>query len=256
MDLGLDNKSVLVTGGSRGIGYASADLFLAEGCSVTIVGRNPETVDAAVASLASKHAGRIEGIAADLSEPAGREQLSDRLSTIDILVNNAGAIPGGSPETVPDDVWRRAWELKVYGYLNAARIALPAMMARGSGVIVNVIGLAGIAPSYDYICGSMANAALIAFTKAAGGRATSRGARVVGINPGPTQTDRLLNLYKARAQERLGDPERWRELLTDLPFGRAALAEEMADLIVFLASRRASYLSGIVIDADGGRLYA
>lgn len=256
MDLGLQGKTVLVTGGSRGIGLASADGFVAEGCRVTIVGRDAGSVRRAADTLASRHGRPVESAVADLSAPHGMQALAPRLASVDIVVNNAGAIPGGGLESVDDATWRQAWELKVYGYLNTARQALPAMMQRGSGVIVNVIGIAGADPRYDYVCGSMANAALATFTRAAGAHSTQRGVRVVGLHPGATQTDRLVALYQARAKERFGDPERWKEMLAHLPFGRAAYPEEMADLVVFLASRRASYLSGVVVDADGGGMYA
>lgn len=256
MDLRIKGKSVLVTGGSRGIGLACAELFLEEGCFVTIVGHDERSVASATDKLAVKAAGRIDGLAVDLGTERGTARLVERLATVDIVVNNAGAIPGGGLDNVDDASWRKAWDLKVYGYINALRQALPAMMSRGHGVVVNVIGIAGAAPRYDYLCGSVANAALIAFTKAVGGQSSTRGVRVVGVNPGPTQTERLMTLYRARAQERFGDAERWRETLTHLPFGRPSQPEEMADLVVYLASERASYLSGVVIDADGGGMYA
>ncbi|KSV84155.1 short-chain dehydrogenase/reductase [Sinorhizobium sp. GL28] len=255
MDLGLNGKTVLVTGGSRGIGLAAARLFRAEGAAVTIVGRDPKSADTALKSLKAGDGPSADACVADLATVKGRALIADKLATTDILVNNAGAIPGGGLDRVTDDVWRQSWDLKVYGYIDLIREVLPIMTARGNGVIVNVIGIAGAEPRYDYICGSVANAALIAFTKATGAHTARKGVRLVGINPGPTQTDRLLDLYKARAEERFGDRERWRELLGHLPFGRAALPEEMADLVVYLASARASYISGTVIDADGGAMY-
>lgn len=130
------------------------------------------------------------------------------------------------------------------------------MTARKDGVIVNVIGFAGAAPKYDYLCGSTANAALIAFTRAVGAHSAMQGVRVLGVNPGPTKTERLAKLYRERAAAKFGDAERWGELVSHLPFGRPALPEEMADLVVYLASARASYLSGVVVDADGGGMYA
>ncbi|MBV7518988.1 short-chain dehydrogenase/reductase [Ensifer sp. ENS12] len=255
MDLGLNGKSVLVTGGSRGIGLAAARLFRTEGSAVTIVGRDPTSVDTALNSLEAGEGLSANACVADLATAEGRSLIAGRLATTDILVNNAGAIPGGGLDRVTGDIWRQSWDLKVYGYIDLIREVLPIMMARGDGVIINVIGIAGADPRYDYLCGSVANAALIAFTKATGAHTARKGVRMIGINPGPTQTDRLLELYRARAEETFGDRERWPELLGHLPFGRAALPEEIADLVVYLASTRASYISGTVIDADGGAMY-
>lgn len=252
MKLNLEGKSVFVTGGSRGIGYACCKLFAEEGCDVTLVGSNPASVEAAVSRLAGETGRKVAGVSADLSVRGAIETLSQHLRRADIVVNNAGAIPGGGLESVDDARWRASWELKLYGYIEATRAALPAMLERGSGVIVNVIGIAGVQPAYNYLSGSTANAALIAFTRAVGSHATRKGVRVVGVNPGPTETDRLVKLFEARAAEQFGDAARWRELLANMPFGRVALPGEVADLVVFLASSRASYISGTVIDIDGG----
>lgn len=254
MELELKGKRVLVTGGSRGIGLASAIECAREGAEVTIVGSRAETVENARDHLHTLGL-QAEGLVAKLDAPSALESLSEHLERSDILINNAGAIPGGGLE-LDENVWRRAWDLKVHGYINATRYALAAMTQRRTGVIVNVVGIAGAAPRYDYLCGSVGNAALIAFTQAVGAHSAKHGVRVLGLNPGPTQTDRVETLYRARAQQTFGDASRWRELLSDLPFGRLIEAREIADLVVFLASARASYLSGVVIDADGGARYA
>lgn len=255
MDLKLGGKKVLVTGGSRGIGFSCAELFAEEGCHVTVVGSNEKSVSHAALRLRATYGSTIDAICVDLGSPDGVQKIAEQLKESDVVVNNAGAIPGGGLESVDDPTWRAAWDLKVFGYINAAREALPAMIGRGHGVIVNVIGIAGANPRYDYLCGSMANSALTSFTRAAGAYAARKGVRVVGINPGPTETDRLVSLYKSRAVQRFGDESRWQEMLGHLPFGRATKPEEIADLVVFLASQRASYLSGVVIDADGGAMY-
>jgi len=148
-----------------------------------------------------------------------------------------------------------AWDLKVFGYINMTREVIPAMLARKSGVIVNVIGLAAVKPSYDYICGAAGNAALNAFTKGVGSGSTNKGVRVIGVNPTATRTDRIITLSKARAKATLGDESRWEEMMTNLPFGRICEPEEVADVVVFCASERASYLSGTMIDIDAGHLY-
>ena len=255
MNLELSGKRVLITGGSRGIGFSCAHAFLREGCSVQLVATSAANLDKAVSTLRGEGLEQVSGIVADLSRPEGVESVRPLAAGVDILVNNAGAIPGGGLDLVDAKRWRDSWELKVFGYVDLTRMTLLPMMERGRGVIVNVVGIAGAAPRYDYLCGSTANAGLIAFTKAAGAHSSRKGVRVVGVNPGPTETDRLVQLYRTRAQASLGDPERWRELLADLPFGRPARAEEMADIVVYLASARASYLSGVVIDADGGAMY-
>ncbi len=255
MELELRGKRVVITGGSRGIGLACAVGFAREGCSVDLVATSEEALGRAVETLRAAGHTQVTAHRRDLSTPDAAESLRELVSSADILVNNAGAIPGGGLQQIDAARWRQAWDLKVMGYVDLTRIALDAMMGRGHGVIVNVIGIAGAAPRHDYICGSTGNAGLIAFTKAAGAYSTQKGVRVLGLNPGPTETDRLVNLYKSRAETTLGDSSRWPELLSNLPFGRPALADEMADVVVYLASARASYLSGLVVDADGGAMY-
>jgi 3-oxoacyl-[acyl-carrier protein] reductase len=133
---------------------------------------------------------------------------------------------------------------------------LPLMQARGTGVIVNIIGMAGAAPRAEYICGSTANAALIAFTQAVGAASPQQGVRVFGINPSPTRSDRIEGVLRAQAASRLGDADRWLELTRKLPFGRMTEPQEIADLAVFGCSPRCGYLSGSVLNIDGGQMFA
>jgi len=255
MELGLKGKQVLITGGSKGIGLACARAFATEGCDLHLVARGREELEAARAEITGVTAVAVSPHVIDLSRPGAAAAVAAACGPVDVLVNNAGAIPGGSIETVDEALWRAAWDLKVFGYINMTRAFLPAMLERHSGVIVNVIGLAGAKPSYDYICGAAGNAALMAFTRGIGAGTTRHGVRVLGVNPSATQTDRTIGLYKARAQVAYGDASRWEEMLADLPFGRQAEPDEVAALVVFGASERASYLSGTVIDIDGGTLY-
>lgn len=255
MDMGLSGKSVLITGASKGIGLACAKAFAAEGCEIHLASRDAGRLEEAKKAVQAAGASKVTVHVSDLSKRGAAEALAAACGRIDVLVNNAGAIPGGSVTAVDEARWRDAWDLKVFGYINMTRQVLPAMEARGDGAIVNVIGLAGAKPSYDYICGAAGNAALMAFTRGVGAGATNKGVRVVGVNPTATRTDRIVTLNKARAKTTFGDESRWEEMMTNLPFGRICEPEEVADLVVYCASAKASYLSGTVIDIDGGQLY-
>lgn len=256
MDLGLGGKHVVVTGGSRGIGRGIAASFLAEGARVTLVARDPAALHAAREKLVSGGApsDAIGILVADLSSDAGRAHCAAACATPDILVNNAGAIRGGNLAALGMDDWRSGWELKVFGYIHMCKLVLPAMRARGSGAIINIIGMGGRAVRPTYICGAAGNAALIGFTNALGAENTRDGVRVFGINPSPTLTDRMERLYRDRAASELGSEERWQELVaaSPFPFGRPAAPSEIGDLAVMLASGRVAYLSGTVVDVDGG----
>lgn len=225
-----------------------------EGAHVSVVGRDDLRIGDVVRELTLDHPGEITGVVAELSTEKGRDELADAISQAAVLVNNAGAIPGRGLDLPDASEWRQAWELKVYGYIELTKIALRHIKQLQAGVVVNVIGAAGVAPRDDYIFGAIADASLIAVTKAAGAESIKSG--VVGINPGPTETDRLRSLYMSLAKDRFGDEGRWHEMLGYLPFGRPALVKEMADLVVYLSSARASYLSGVVVDADGGARYS
>lgn len=251
----LQGKRVLITGGSKGIGLACAEAFAAEGCDIVLSARDAGTLAAAAQSVRAKHPVRVETMPADLSREEERERLYAAFPEVDILINNAGAIPAGRLQDIPIARWKAAWDLKVFGYIHMCQLYLPAMEARRSGVIVNIIGMAGRAPRAGYIAGGAGNAALIAFTAAIGAAAGQNGVRVVGINPAVTRTERMVTQARSHAKLKFGDEERWAETLTGLPFGRPIEPSEIADLAVFLASPRAAYVNGTVVDVDGGGMY-
>jgi len=250
MDLGLSGKKVLITGGSKGIGFSCGKVFLQEGCSIILVARSAEALAQAQAELGGQ--ARVQIVAADLSKGAQRERVHALHPDVDILVNNAGAIPAGGLLDLTMERWEEAWALKVLGYIHLTKLYLGAMKARGDGIIVNIIGGAGRSPRYDYICGGTGNAALMAFTSAAGGRSVDWGVRCFGINPAQTRTERHITLSKTRAKEKFGDENRWEELMSSLPLGRLIEPEEIANTAAFLASSACGYVSGTVVDVDGG----
>ena len=258
MDLELSGKHVVVTGGSKGIGLATAAHFMQEGASVTLVSRSQEGLDQALETLSANGSPNADSFVADLGTDAGRIALFDAHGDADILVNNAGAIKGGSLSDLEMEDWRTGWELKVFGYIHLCKLFTPSMTARGAGTIINIIGMGGRAVRPNYIIGAAGNAALIGFTNALGAETPKSNVRVFGINPSPTLTDRMKSLFQTRAANELGDAGRWEELLDpDLfPFGRPKAPEEVAALAVMLASPRVHYLSGTVVDMDGGGQWA
>ena len=252
MDLKLQGRSAVITGGSKGIGFAIGRWFASEGCGVSLVARSAEELQRAAAAIAGEHKVEVQTFALDLSQPEAREQLVAARGDADILVNNAGAIPGGNLEEIDDATWRAAWDLKVFGYVNLSRAFYARMKAKQRGVILNIIGAAGERLDAAYIAGSTGNAALMAFTRALGAASVKDGIRVLGINPGPVETERLERLTRKRAADTLGDPDRWRELLSKFPFARGANVDEIAATAVFLASDLSAYTSGTIVTIDGG----
>src|SRR5277367_367826 len=252
MDLNLRGRTALITGASKGIGLASAEALAEEGVNVILVSRTQADLDAARDSIAARWNVRVEVHAFDLSDSRNIDRLSELHPDIDILVNNAGAIPGGTLQEIDEPRWRQAWDLKVYGYINMCRRFYALMQQRGHGVIINVLGMAGERMDVGYIAGSTGNAGLMAFTKALGGAASSDNLRVVGINPGAIATDRLVTMMKKRAQDQLGDANRWQDLMKPLPFARAGNPEEIGWMVAFLASDKSAYTTGTIITIDGG----
>jgi NAD(P)-dependent dehydrogenase (short-subunit alcohol dehydrogenase family) len=251
MDLRLAGRTAVITGGSRGIGLATAMRLAAEGCHIRLVARSPERLRDAAAQVLAAGAPSCEHLALDLSAPTAPGAIVEAFPEVDLLVNNAGEIPGGSLFDVPEEKWRRSWDVKVFGYMALVKAYYP-QLSRVQGVVVNIIGLAGEMLDAEYIAGSVGNAALIAFTKAFGGVSVSDGVRVVGINPGPVLTDRSINLLKARAVRRGGDESGWQALAANYPMSRMATPEEIADAVAFLASPLSAYTSGCVLNIDAG----
>jgi 3-oxoacyl-[acyl-carrier protein] reductase len=250
MNLELDGKSVIVTGGSKGIGRAIALGMLAEGANVLACARGAEAL-ATLAADAPKSGGRLETCVADMTDATAIDGVAARccktFGRIDILVNNAGSARTGEFLELDDQAWLDDWRLKFFGYVRMARTVMR-LMERG-GVILNIIGAAALNPRRTYMIGGAANAALNHFTKALADEGGRRGVRVVGVNPGPIMTERLLKMRAGLIGDNPGASDAFSRMT---PLGRVGTPEEVADLTMFLASRRAAFIHGANITIDGG----
>ena len=257
MDLGLRDKTAVISGGSAGIGLACAMAMAAEGCRIVLVARNAQRLEAAAAEVRKRSGREVHAIAADLSSLEGVEAMIDTahalLGRIDILVNNAGSIRAGAFLEIPDEQWLEDWNLKLLGYIRAARGVFPLMQKQGGGRIVNVIGSAARQVIPNYLVGGAANAALINFTKGLSDLGAKHGIFVKAASPGAVQTERWENRMKleAKAEGRSYDDVR-AERIASYPLGRIVTPEECADLVCFLASSRSDMLNGVTITIDGG----
>ena len=255
MDLQLQGKHVLITGGSRGIGLACAREFLREGCKVSLIGRDEKRLQEALAGLAVE-ARRSAGFPADLRDPAAAVRAVDaaeaQLGAIDVLVNSAGAAKRTSFAELEAQAWRDARDSKFFTYVHATDPVVKRMGARGTGAIVNVIGMGGKVATPTHLPGGAANAALMLVTAGLAAAWGPRGVRVNAVNPTLTFTDRLAEGLAADARQRNTTAEEaLRQAQQKMPLGRLAQPEEVAAAVVFLASPRASYISGAILSVDG-----
>ena len=253
MDLGLEGRCALVTGGSMGIGKAAALELAAEGCRVAIAARGREALDAAAAEIGR---GTL-ALQADCTRPEEIQRMvaevHGRFGRIDILVNSIGAARSGQFLELSDQDWRESLELKLFGIVRSCREVVPHMQRSRWGRIVNVIGHRGRQPETQAIPAGVANAGLINFTKALADEFVRDGILVNGVSPCPMDTRRLDYMVKAKAAMMGITEEAAREaFLHDIPIGRFARPEEIAPLIAFLASARNTYISGTTIAIDGG----
>lgn len=257
MDLELKGKTALVTGASRGIGLAIARGLAAEGARVAMVARSGAGLGEAADAIARQAGVETLAIAGDLSRLEEVERVArtahERWGRLDILVNNAGAIRGGGFLAIPDAQWAGDWELKLLGYIRMCRAVFPIMTAQGGGRIVNVVGAAARNPMPGYLVGGAANAALVNFTKGLADLGAASGILVTAVSPAATRTERWDQLMVQQAQGSGRSVEDVRaEAERAYPLGRIARPEDIADLVCFLASARASFVTGICITVDGG----
>lgn len=254
MDLGLAGRHVLVTGASRGIGFACVQAFLAEGAKVTMLSRDDTALRAAAESLDAD--GRVFWRAADLRDPASALAALDAVEAasgvLDVLVNCAGAAKRKPPGELAAADWNDAMQAKFFSYIHIMAPAVQRMAARGAGSVVNVVGAGGKVANPTHLAGGAANAALLLASAGMAAAYARQGVRINALNPGQVATERLRQRHEAEA--RLAALEGRPAPTTPgaaLPLGRPAEPREIADMVVFLASSRASYVTGATIAMDG-----
>jgi len=257
MDLELTGKTALVTGASKGIGKAIARGLAHEGVRVAVCSRDATTLSAAAKEISAGARGDVIAISGDLSRGDEVQRVAEdaagRLGRIDILVNNAGAIRGGDFLKMPDEQWTGDWSLKLLGYIRMARAVFPQMQAQGGGRICNVVGAAARNPTATYLPGGAANAALINFTKGLADLGAPSRILVTAVSPAATRTERWDSLMVQQAAAAGKTVEAFRaDAEKSYPLGRIATLEDLADLVCFLVSPRASFIACICITVDGG----
>jgi 3-oxoacyl-[acyl-carrier protein] reductase len=260
MELGIKGRRAIVTGGGSGIGYETARLFLEEGVRVLIAGRNADKLDKARDALAKQTGGEIHAVQADMTKQADIQRMvdvaKDKLGGVDILVNNAGTMYSGRFAVLDDNEMKDQLETKLFGFMRAIRLVFPMMKAQKWGRIVNTIGGAGKEPD-PYMFGSgMTNAALLNLTKSLSTEFGEDNVLVNAICPGWVATDLWKRNSEGLKQE-LGvesEEEARRLAARKNSLGRFGKPEELANATVFLCSERASYITGVSLNLDGGRL--
>ncbi len=256
MDVRLDGRNALITGGSLGLGLAMATEFARSGASVAIVGRTQATLDEAVAAIAAEApSATVQGFSCDVRDSAAlaatHEQVVAALGSVDILVNNAGTSAAKPFLESNDEEWQNDLDLKLLAAVRLCRLCIPAMAEAGWGRIINVLNTAAKAPAAKSAPTSVSRAAGMALTKALAGEFASSGILVNALNTGVLKTNQWHRMHGERAPQ-LSFDEFLDSVGKNVPIGRMGDASEFANLACFLASDQASYITGTAINVDGG----
>ncbi len=257
MDLGLANKVAIVTGASAGLGEAIARSFAAEGANLVICARRAERLAQIKKELVAKHGVSVLDVAADLADPATPERVvnmaQQQFGRIDILVNNTGGPPAARFEDTTDEMWQHAVDLMLKSAVAMTHAVLPGMKQRNWGRVINVTSIAVKQPVDNLILSNSVRAGVTGFARTLANEVAKHGVTVNNVLPGFTRTERVEYLAKKTADETGTSAEdvvkKWER---DIPMGRLAEPREFADAVVFLASERASYITGVSLTVDGG----
>ncbi|CAN5204297.1 SDR family oxidoreductase [soil metagenome] len=258
MDLQLKGKCALVTGGSEGIGKAIAMTLAKEGVNVAICARRLEPLEKTAEEIRNATGVTVVAITADLTKDADAksfvETAAKKLGSLDLMINNAGSAPGGVIETLTEADWEQAMQLKFMGYVRCLRYALPIMVKQGGGRVVNLIGNDGVKPSYWEIAPGAANAAGQNMTMSLAGQYGRHNISFCAVNPGPVRTERWAGLVTAMSRDMGISYEEADKLApASIALGRIAEVEEVANLVVMLASPLVQMANGTMIEIDGGQ---
>ncbi len=260
MDLELRGRTAVVTGGNKGIGAAVAAALAAEGVDLALVARDAGQLEDVAGQLRGAHGVRVECFSADLRSPdavtATWAGIARAFEHVDILVNNAGATRRGHFLALTEDDWQDGYALKLHGYVRMSRAAWPALQAR-QGCLINIVGVGSRVGTAEFTIGGSVNAALLNLTKALADLGRPLGVRVNAVNPGRIATDRLNhNIDRIAATDGVDRDTAVGRLLAAAGIERFGKPEEIGSLVAFLASPRAAFIHGSIVDADGGETRA
>lgn len=257
MDLGLKGKVALVAGASQGMGRASARGFSREGAKVAICARGEAALQEAADAIRKETGGEVLAMVADMAKPEDIKKFVNRsaehFGRLDIIVNNAGGPPPGEFMKFTDEDWNNAYNLSFMSTMRMTREAVPHMRKAGGGRVINITSYSVKEPISGLVLSNAVRSAVIGLAKTLSRELARDNILINNVCPGRIDTERAQKLNKARA-DRLGRPvdEINKEMAAEVPLGRYGTAEETADVIVFLGSERASYVTGTTIQIDGG----